>query len=119
MKRLFLAVAGVALLGISTGCCCWPNYGSYWGGGYGGYGGCGTGCGTGCGAGGCAVPGGTVPPGQPVIPPTSYYPGSSVGGQQAQIGTPVPVPQPINGPVTYGGAPFQTAAVPLESLPTY
>ena len=102
MKRMFLGLAGLVLLSISTGCCCW--YGS----GYYGYPGA-------CPGGGCSVPGAV--PG--AVPSTSYYPGSG-SVHSVQMG----VPETINGPVTYNpvmpaGAVTHTAAVPLQSLPTY
>ena len=111
MKRFSLALVGLVVLSFSTGCCGWwghgrgfgyPNYG------YPSYGS------PNCPSGNCGAP-----PGIPVVPPqTSYYQSDSAHSVQT-------VPQTINGPVTFAPAGYpviavpQTAAAPLESLPTY
>lgn len=106
MKRSLFVLLATASIGYFTGCCC--HHGTGWGGFR-------YPTGNPC-PGGVCPPGGTysVPPGQ-----SSYYSNTAV--ESVQMG----VPQPIEGPVTYApvGYPvapiLHTAAMPLESLPTY
>ena len=109
MKRSALVLLGVLAMSFSTGCCGW-----WWPGGHYGYSqGYGTPYGGGCPGGNCGVN-----PGQPFVPPqTSYY------NSYDSVQTGVPIP--MTGPVTFAPAGYptiavpQTAAVPLDSLPTY
>jgi len=104
MKRFLFALFAVATIGFSSGCYgwYWPHWGWH---------------GPGFGAPGGAP--GQVMPGQ-AVPQGSYYQGPA-SPQSVQMG----VPQPVDGPVTAvpGGYPAhtvpRTAAMPLESLPTY
>lgn len=114
MKRFAFTALGVLALSVSSGCCgwLWPcrGYSGYpYGGGY-GY------PSSGCPTGNCGVAPGT----QYAPPQTSHYRGyNSV--ESVQMG----VPQTIDGPVTYAPAGYpaiavpETAALPLDSLPTY
>ena len=97
------AVAGAAVLALSTGCCCTGGgYGSYYGGG----GNCDTGqCGSPYGAGyGAPVypQGAMAAPAGPVAAAPVYY--------QTQTAA---------APVIYQAAPTQTAAAPVNCVPTY
>ena len=118
MKRCLFALLAVSTLTF-TGCCWWPSWGQRgccYGGGQNTFGG---GYYSQPSGGNC--PGGACGPssGGYVMPQSSYYQDS--GTQNAQLG----VPQPIDGPVTtmpagyYGGPVTHTAAMPLESLPTF
>lgn len=102
MKRSLLALVALTMIGLTSGCCgwWWPHYG-YSPGYYAPSGGCPSGnCG--------------VNPG-PGVPPQSTYYEAPGAVQSAQQGVPVP----MDGPVTFSPAVPQTAAMPLESLPTY
>jgi hypothetical protein len=97
MKRSLLALFALAMIGMSTGCCGWWGHHGYAPGGYP--------------AGAC--PSGNCPPGQQGFPSGSYYAPEST--QSVNMG----VPQPIEGPVTYGPVIHHSAQMPLESLPTF
>lgn len=121
MKRCLFALLAVSTLTF-TGCCWWPSWGGNrgccYGGGYNTYGGgyYGQPSGGNCPGGACGPSSG----GGYVMPQSSYYQQDG-GTHAAQLG----VPQPIDGPVTtmpagyYGGPVTHTAAMPLESLPTF
>lgn len=98
MKRSFLALFALAMIGLSSGCCGWWPHHGYAPGGY---------------PAGGACPGGNCPPGQQGFPAGSYY--SPESTQSVNMG----VPQPIEGPVTYGPVIHHSAQMPLESLPTF
>lgn len=118
MKRCLFALLAISTLTF-TGCCnwWWPGYnrGCCYGGGQSTFGGYGYGQPANpCPNGACGPTGGTY-----TAPQGTYY--SDGGVNSAQLG----VPQPIDGPVTtmpagyYPGPTVHTAAMPLESLPTY
>lgn len=114
MKRFSLALVGLVVLSFSTGCCgWWGHHGVGYGYGNPTYGSPSYGS-PNCPSGNCGAPPGI----QGVPPQTSYYQSGSAHSVQT-------VPQTINGPVTFAPAGYpavavpQTAAAPLESLPTY
>ena len=97
LKRIYVLLAGVAMMATATGCCCL-------GGCLGGYNRCNP-CGASpCGPGGCA-------PTYGYPPAASYYPGDT---SQAFAPTPMMSSAPIFGP-----AYPTTAFAPTQSLPTY
>jgi hypothetical protein len=120
MKRFAVVLLGMAMIGSATGCYC-NQGGCYWpnplGGGYGygsgyGYGGGYYGGGN-CPGGNCGVQPGGVPLG--VIPQ-----GAIQNYNFVQAGYPVTIPGPVAfGSVVQPVKVIQTAAAPLEPLPTY
>lgn len=92
MKRLLLSLSAALSL-VATGCCCdWCNWGCNPCGSH-----CGRSCGSPCSNGACG------------IGPTSYA--APIGGT-AYVA-------PGYASTAYGNPVLQTAAVPVESLPTY